>query len=154
MAKDSVKSRAMTIAAPVVEEMGYELVDVEYKNPGGPWNLSLYVYSKQGINVEDCEKISKALDPILDADEYLLGKYDYLTVSSPGLDRPFKTTKDFLRHKDEKIELSLYRAIDKQKKFTAVMQDANDDTITVETNQGTVDIERSNIAKAHVAIEF
>ena len=154
LSKVSVKARAIEIAAPIVERMGFELVDVEYKNPGGPWNLALFIYKPQGVNIEDCEKVSKELDPIFDADEGLLGRYDFLTVSSPGLDRPFKNTKDFLRHRDEKIELSLYQAIEKQKKMKAVLLDATDERIMVETTSGEMSIDRSNIAKAHVAIEF
>ncbi len=154
MAKKSLKSAATAIIEPVINELGYELVDVEYKNPGGPWKLIVYIYKKDGISFEDCELVSKSLDPLLDANEETAGHYDFLQVSSPGLDREFKYLSDYLRNIDEKIEISLYAPKDGKKKFIGVLKGADQDKIIIEGTNGDLEFNRKEIAKAVLAIEF
>ncbi len=154
MAKKSLKLTAWPIIESTVNELGYELVDVEYKNPGGPWKLIIYIYKKEGINFEDCELVSKTLDPLLDANEDIADRYDFLQVSSPGLDREFKYLSDYKRNIGEKIEISLYAPKDGSKKFTGVLKEADEDKIKVESEEGNIEFTLKEIAKAVLAIEF
>jgi len=154
LAKKSLKLTAWPIIESTVNELGYELVDVEYKNPGGPWKLIIYIYKKEGINFEDCELVSKTLDPLLDANEDIADRYDFLQVSSPGLDREFKYLSDYKRNIGEKIEISLYAPKDGSKKFTGVLKEADEDKIKVESEEGNIEFTLKEIAKAVLAIEF
>ncbi|MEX1376414.1 MAG: ribosome maturation factor RimP [Eubacteriales bacterium] len=154
MAKKSVKSIAFDIAKPIVEDLGYELVDVEYKNPGGPWKLTIYIYKESGISFEDCELISKTLDPILDENPDTAEKYDFLQVSSPGLDREFKDLSDYKRYIEKKIEISLYAPVDGKKKIVGVLKKADEDGIVVEDADGEISLQIKDIGKATLSIEF
>lgn len=150
----NLKARVKEIAKPVVENLGYELVDVEYKNPGGSWRLTIYVFKPDGILMDDCELISRTLDPMLDEDESVVGRYDFLQVSSPGLDRPLKTKADYIRNINKKIDISLFVAVDNNKKFTGELISADDDKIIVSLNGKENEIDMKNIAKAVLSIEF
>ena len=154
MAKTSVKTAAYDIAKPIVEELGYELVDVEYKNPGGPWKLTIYIYKESGITFEDCELVSKTLDPILDENPDTAERYDFLQVSSPGLDREFKTLADYKRYLDKKVEISLYAPVQGKKKIVGMLKKADEDSIVVQDADGEISLKLKEIAKATLAIEF
>ena len=97
--RSGVAKRAFELSEPIICEMGYDLVDCEYKKEGPSIFLRIFVDRAGGIRVDECEKISKTLDPILD--EKLTSNHDYFEVSSPGLDRPLKTPADFRRHRSE-----------------------------------------------------
>ncbi|MBN2880035.1 MAG: ribosome maturation factor RimP [Clostridia bacterium] len=154
MTKKSVKAIAESIIEPIVESLGYELVDVEYKNPGGPWKLSIYIYKEGGIGFDDCELVSKTLDPILDANEEIAEKYDFFQVSSPGLDREFKNLKDYKRYIGKKIEVSLYAAVNGTKKLTGLLKQADEENIIIESDNGEIKLDLKDIGKASPAIEF
>lgn len=154
MSKKSLKAIAKPVIEPIVTELGYELVDIEYKNPGGPWKLIIYIYKEDGIAFEDCELVSKTLDPILDEHEDIADRYDFLQVSSPGLDREFKYLKDYLRYLGKKVEISLYAPKDGKKKITGVLKQADQDKVVVEDNDGSIELNMKDIAKATLAIEF
>lgn len=154
MSKKSLKAIAKPVIEPIVTELGYELVDVEYKNPGGPWKLIIYIYKEDGIAFEDCELVSKTLDPILDEHEDIADRYDFLQVSSPGLDREFKYLKDYLRYMGKKVEISLYAPKDGRKKITGVLTQADQDKVVVVDNDDSIELNMKDIAKATLAIEF
>ena len=135
----------------LVENEGLILVDVEIKKSGDKTTLSLIIDKKGGVDIKDCEKISKIVDPFLDETDEIAGEYDYFTVSSAGLDRPFETTQDFLTHIGEKIEVKLYSSLNKKKFFTEILEEANDEFIVLNEN---IKILRNNIQKANIAIEF
>ena len=138
-------------ASSIVEAEGCKLIEVEVKNNGGKIILGLVIDKSGGVKIEDCEKISQIVDPILDEAEGVAGKYDFFTVSSAGLDRPFKTTEDFKTHVGEKIEVKLYSAVNKTKFITAELKEADDEYILLGDD---IKILRSNIQKANIAIEF
>ena len=154
MSKKPLKAVAKAIIEPVITELGYELVDVEYKNPGGPWKLIIYIYKEDGITFEDCELVSKTLDPLLDENEEIADKYDFLQVSSPGLDRVFKTLADYKRYIGKKIELSLYAPVNGKKKVVGVLKSADENNIIVEDNNDQIELKMKDIGKATLAIEF
>jgi len=154
MTGKSIKSIAYDIAEPIVSGFGYELVETVYNQSGGKWTLTLVIDKPGGISTHDCEKISHAVDPVLDQNEDIRDQYDYLQISSMGLDRPIKTTKDFRRLIGNELEIKLYSAVMNTKKFTAKLLDATNDSISVLLNGTPVEIQRSNIAKANIAISF
>lgn len=128
MAKRSkIAQQAFEIAEPIVAEMGIELVDAEYKKEGKDMFLRLIIDKVGGVSSDDCEAVSRTIDPILD--EKLKSDADYFEVSSPGLTRPLETEADFRRYKDELIEVSLFAEMDGYKSFLAEIKAVDEDKV-------------------------
>ena len=96
MAKKDYESRTEAMLMPIVEAKGFELVDVEWVKEGANWYLRAYIDKENGITVDDCEEVSRALSDLLDEEDFISENY-ILEVSSPGLDRPLKKEKDFAK---------------------------------------------------------
>ncbi len=109
--KESIAIRVEALAKPIAEGLGYELFDVEYVKEGPDFFLRLFITKADGIAIEDCEAMSRAIDPLLDEADLIKDHY-YLEVSSVGLDRPLKKEKDFLYFMGEAIEVKLFRAVE------------------------------------------
>lgn len=118
--KENYEQKTEEILLPITEEYGFELVDVEYVKEGSTWYLRAYIDKPGGIDINDCEKVSRRLSDLLDEKDYIEDAY-ILEVSSPGLGRPLKKEKDFKRSMGEEVEIRTYRMIDKQKEFTGVL---------------------------------
>lgn len=114
--REIYEQKTEEILLPIVEEYGFELVDVEYVKEGSTWYLRAYIDKPGGINIDDCEKVSRRLSDILDEKDYMDDAY-IMEVSSPGLGRPLKKEKDFKRSLGEEVEIRTYRMMDKQKEF-------------------------------------
>ena len=142
------------ILLPIVEEYGFELVDVEYVKEGSNWYLRAYIDKPGGIGVNDCEAVSRRLSDILDEKDYIEDSY-ILEVSSPGLGRPLKKEKDFARSLGEEVEVRTYRAIDRQKEFIGILKDYDKDTVTIEYEDGeTMTFDKADIALIRLAFDF
>ncbi len=113
-----------------VEELGYELVEVQYQNEQGNMVLTLYIDSESGITLDDCEKVSSAVDPILDEADPIKDAY-YLSVSSLGIDRPLKTERDFRKNLGKPVTAKLYAAVGGKKEFTGILTDYTDTDYTL-----------------------
>ncbi len=105
----------------VFKELGYELVDVEYVKEGSGMSLIFTIDKDGGVNIDDCEMVSKKIDPILDEINPTDDKPYTLVVSSPGLDRPIKTDRDLKRGLGKEVDLNLFAKIDGKKAFTGVL---------------------------------
>lgn len=155
MAKRSkVAQEAFDIAFPVAQQMGFDLVDAEYKKEGQDMFLRLFIDKKGGVGIDDCENFSKAIDPIFD--EKLNADPDYFEVSSPGLTRPLTEMTDFVRYAGEKIDVKLFKALeDGSKSFTGVSKPSEDGVLIFEKEDGTlVEVALENISKAVRHIDF
>ena len=139
---------------PIIEKNGMELVDVEFKKQYGQDTLTVFVDKEGGMDLIACEQIHNAISDPLDELDPTNGKAYVLNVSSPGLDRPFKTDRDFEKHIDGDVEISLYSPIDKLKKFEAKLISYNKDSIDVELKGKKINIDIKNIALIHEAIKF
>ena len=152
--REIYEQKTEAILMPMVEEHGFELVDVEYVKEGGTWYLRAYIDKPGGINVDDCEVVSRRLSDILDEKDYIEEAY-ILEVSSPGLGRPLKKEKDFKRSLGEEVDVRTYRMIEKQKEFTGLLKDYDDATVTIEMEDGTLKtFEKSDIALIRLAFDF
>ena len=134
--RELYEQKTEEILLPIVEENGFELVDVEYVKEGSTWYLRAYIDKPGGINIDDCEVVSRRLSDILDEKDYIDDAY-ILEVSSPGLGRPLKKEKDFKRSLGEEVEIRTYRMIDKQKEFTGILKDYDEKTVTIEMDDDT-----------------
>lgn len=142
------------ILLPMMEELGFELVDVEYVKEGSTWYLRAYIDKPGGINIDDCETVSRRLSDILDEKDYIDEAY-ILEVSSPGLGRPLKKEKDYKRSLGEEVEIRTYRMIDRQKEFTGILKEYDEKTVTIEPEGGTLlTFDKSDIALIRLAFDF
>ena len=152
--RELYEQKTEEILLPIVEENGFELVDVEYVKEGSTWYLRAYIDKPGGINIDDCEVVSRRLSDILDEKDYIDDAY-ILEVSSPGLGRPLKKEKDFKRGLGEEVEIRTYRMIDKQKEFTGILKDYDEKTVTIEMDDDTTKtFEKSDIALIRLAFDF
>ncbi|NLF20864.1 MAG: ribosome maturation factor RimP [Clostridiaceae bacterium] len=153
MANPSVAERVRELAEPVAAEQGCELLEVKFLKEGSRWILRLVIDKRGGIFIEDCENVSRAVDPLIDERVEIPQAY-YLEVQSPGLDRPLKTQADFQRYIGHELELSFYQARDGVKKLVAVLVDSDEEVLTVQTGSAEQRIALAEIANAKRVIHF
>lgn len=152
--REVYEQKTEELITPFVEDKGFELVDVEYVKEGGNWYLRAYIDKPGGITVDDCEVISRSLSDKLDEEDFIEGAY-ILEVSSPGLGRPLKKEKDFVRSMGQEVELRTYRAIEKQKEFRGILDAYDKNSITLEVEDGEkLVFDRSNVALVRLAFDF
>ena len=155
MAKgEQYEARVEAWLLPVLAEHQFELVDVEYVREVGIWYLRAYIDKENGITVDDCEEVSRALSDLLDEEDFISENY-ILEVSSPGLDRPLKKEKDFARSIGKDVEVKLFKAINKEKEFVGILKAYDEDTVTLEMEDETeMQFKRSDIARIRLAFFF
>ena len=152
--REEYEVKTESLVMPLIDENNFELVDVEYVKEGGNNFLRVYIDKEGGITVDDCELVSRALSDLLDVEDYIPDAY-ILEVSSPGLGRQLKKDKDFKRSIGEVIEIKLYKGINKRKDFDGVLTAFDDETITVELEDGSEMVfKRPEIAMVRLAIDF
>lgn len=152
--REIYEQKTEEILLPIVEEYGFELVDVEYVKEGSTWYLRAYIDKPGGINIDDCEKVSRRLSDILDEKDYMDDAY-IMEVSSPGLGRPLKKEKDFRRSLGEEVEIRTYRMMDKQKEFFGILKEYDDSTVTIlQEDEALKTFAKSDIALIRLAFDF
>ncbi len=149
MKKSEIEEKTKELLLPILEQNHLELWDVEYVKEGQDMYLRAYIDKKNGVSIDDCVTVSRALDAELDREDFIREAYN-LEVSSPGLTRPLKKTVDFTRSIGKLIEVKLYQPVDGRKELEATLLAGDDETIRVQTEQGELTIQRSNIAKARL----
>ena len=155
MSKASIyESRTEALIMPIIEEMNFELVDVEYVKEGGTWYLRAYIDKDGGITVNDCEAVARQMNEILDAEDFIPDSYVF-EVSSPGLGRPLKKEKDYIRNLDKEVEIRTYRAINKCKEFYGILKEYDADSVTIQTEeQEVLKFQKNEIALIRQAVHF
>lgn len=141
------------IVRPIVEAAGYEYVGTEIKKALDAKELIIYADKEGGLDLQDCEKISKLIDPEIEKCDPIEDAY-YLCVSSPGLDRPLKTPADFARSIGKKIDIKLYRAVNGKKMLVGTLTAYDDDdfTVAVDGKDVTFTYTDTAIVRLHVDI--
>ena len=152
--REIYEAKAEELVLPLVEANNFELVDVEYVKEAGTWYLRIYIDKEGGININDCELVSRAFSEILDKEDPIEDAY-ILEVSSPGLGRPLKKDKDFQRNLGEEVEVRTYKPINKQKEFVGLLDAWDKETVTLQMESGEMmTIARADIALIRQYIEF
>ena len=141
------------IAEPVVKAHGCELWDVEYVREGDQRFLRLYLDKETGVDINDCEAISRAVDPILDEKDPIQGSYHF-EVCSAGLERALKRPSDFERFMGSAITVKLYRPRNGLKEIPCVLRGYEDGRVTVEAGKETITFEKSEVALVRLRVEF
>ena len=145
------------ILLPMMEELGFELVDVEYVKEGSEWYLRAYIDKPDGVDINDCENVSRAFSEKLDENDLIPDSY-ILEVSSPGLGRALKKDRHLEKSLGNEVEVKTYKPIEKQKEFIGILKAYDKDTVTIELegNFGTKDMvfAKSDIAIIRLTLDF
>ena len=140
-------------ARPVVEQFGWSLWDVEYVREGSEYFLRLYIDKDGGVDITDCENISRAVDPILDAEDPIAESYHF-EVCSAGLERALKRPGDFERFMGSPIMVKLYRPRNGLKELPGILRGYEDGRVIAECGKETITFEKSEIALVRLRVEF
>lgn len=151
--RETYEERTERLLLPIVEKAGVEIYDVEYVKEGRDYYLRVYIDKPEGVNIQDCENVSRALSDALDAEDFIPDAY-ILEVSSPGLGRTLKKDRHLERSLGEQVEIKIYKPIDKKKEFSGILKAYNADTITIEENGVSLVFERQDIATVRLALDF
>ncbi|WP_304507447.1 ribosome maturation factor RimP [Anaerotignum sp.] len=155
MAKISnTEKKIMPILEPIIAERNLELVDLEFVKEGANWYLRIYIDKEGGVDIDDCEGVSRALEAKLDAEDPIEQAY-ILEVSSPGIDRPLKKAADFEKYRGEIIDIKLYKAFEGQKQFQGKLLGLENEVISIEDdNNKVIAFEQKDVASVRLAVIF
>ena len=140
-------------AKPIVENFGCRLWDVEYVREGSERYLRLYLDKDGGVDIEDCEKIHRAVDPILDEKDPIAESYHF-EVCSAGLERALKRPSDFARFMDSPVLVKLYRPRNGLKEIPGILRGYADGCVTLEAGKETITFSKSEVALVRLRVEF
>jgi ribosome maturation factor RimP len=150
---DWVTTDVNRLIEPVLEGMGFELVDTEYLSEHGKWVLRIYADGEGGITVDDCAKISKEISILIEAKDIFQHEY-VLEVSSPGLNRPLKRNRDFERAVGKKIKVRMINPVKDQKNFTGVLKTYKNGILYIEMTNKLIPLPWQDVKKANLVYEF
>ena len=142
-----------SFAEPIVKAHGCELWDGEYVREGSEYFLRLYLDKEGGVDINDCEAISRAVDPILDEKDPIQGSYHF-EVCSAGLERALKRPADFERFMGSAVTVKLYRPRNGLKEIPGILRGYEDGKVTMEAGKETITFERSEVALVRLRVEF
>lgn len=153
MAKKAYEAKAEELLAPIAQAQGVEIYDVEYVKEGTNWYLRAYIDKPEGVNIQDCEAVSRALSDALDAEDFIEDAY-ILEVSSPGLGRTLKKDRHLEKSLGKEVELKTYKPIEKSKEFSGILKAYDSDSITIINGEETMVFQRSDVALIKLALDF
>lgn len=151
--RETYEEKTECLLSPIVEQHGVEIYDVEYVKEGKDYYLRVYIDKPEGVNIQDCENVSRALSDALDAEDFIPDAY-ILEVSSPGLGRVLKKDRHMVKSLGEAVELKAYKPMDGQKEFSGILKAFDDRTVTIEQDGALRTFERSDIATVRLALDI
>jgi ribosome maturation factor RimP len=153
MNRSEYEERTQKLLVPILQQHGFELVDVEFVKEGSSFYLRSYIDKPGGINVDDCETVSRALEAKLDEEDFIPDAYT-LIVSSPGLGRVLKRPRDFEFAMGKEVEVKLYKAVDGEKEFSGILKSADGKTVKIESDDKSYEFQRAEISLIRLAFDF
>lgn len=141
------------LAQPVVEACGCTLWDVEYIKEAGSWYLRLYIDKEGGVSIDDCEAVSRGVDPLLDEADPIPEAYTF-EVSSAGADRPLKKPEHFAAFMGAEVDVKFYKAVNGQKSCTGILTGYEDGTVTLQTGDTCASFDKKEIAAVRLHVRF
>lgn len=151
--KEVIEEKAWALLLRVTDELGLIPVDAEYVKTAGEYNLLIYADKEGGIGIDECEALSRAIDPLLDEENFIPDAYT-LIVSSPGLGRVLKRPRDFAFAMGKEVEVRLYKAMDGEKEFTGILKNADGKTVVIESDDSSYEFQRTEISMIRLAFDF
>ena len=155
----SVVETVTEVVIPILDQLNFELVDIEFVKEGKNWFLRVYIDKPNGIDIEECAIVSEQLSEKMDSlNPDPIPQAYFLEVSSPGVERPLKKEEDYQNALNEYINISLYSPVEGEKSFDGFLIDLNESELTIrvkiKTREKEITFSRKNIAKARMAIQF
>jgi ribosome maturation factor RimP len=151
--RETYEAKTEEILLPIAEKNGVEIYDVEYVKEGSDFYLRAYIDKEEGVNINDCEAVSRELSDALDREDFIPDAY-ILEVSSPGLGRTLKKDRHLEKSIGLEVEIKLFKAVDKCKEFDGVLESFDGETITISENGQPRTFGRSEIALIRLALDF
>ena len=151
---NTIVEKAREILTSAVENAGYEIVDIDFAKSYGEDNLTIYIFKKGGVSLDDCEKVNNLLDPILEENDLTDGKPYNLNISSPGLDRPVVSPDDYRRSLDTELEIVFIEPIGKKKKANGILLSYDEETLTLKVKDKEVKFNKNNAKVVRPYIKF
>lgn len=147
------ETKTEEILIPIVADAGVEIYDVEYVKEGSDWYLRVYIDKPEGVNINDCEIVNRALSAKMDELDFIDDAY-ILEVSSPGLGRALKKERHFAKSIGQEVEVKTYKAIDKEKQFVGILQSYKEGVITIQTEKKEMKFEKADVASVRLTFDF
>ncbi len=154
MTNKQVVELAEKTLTPIINKIGYDVVEIEYKKQHDSMVLIIYIDNDSGISLDDCEKVSEAVSDILDEIDVSQGQSYSLNVSSSGADRPLKTERDYRKNLGKEVEVKLFAPLKGQKTFKGTLKEFSSQQITIGLEKEDIKIEKTKIAKIVPVINF
>lgn len=151
--RETYEAKTEELLLPIAEACEVEIYDVEYVKEGSDFYLRAYIDKPGGVDILDCEKVSRALSDKLDEVDFIEDAY-ILEVSSPGLGRTLKKEKHFLKSMGQEVELKTYKPIDKCKEFVGILENYDQGNVTLKMEDKTVTFQKADIALVKLTIDF
>ena len=153
MSVSNIETKVENLLQDIIENIGYELYDVQYVKEGKDFYLRIVIDKEEGIDLNDCEKVNDAINDILDEADYIKDQY-FLEVSSPGLERTLRKDKHFQKQIGNEILIKLFKPLDKKKEFVGILKSYSEDELILEQEDEEIKIEVKNIALARTVFEW
>lgn len=148
-----IETQVFALLEEPVKKLGFELCEIEYAIEDGNNVLTLFIFSEKGVSIDDCELVSRAIDPLMDESDPIPDPY-YLSVSSLGLDRPLKKPRDFERKIGTEITVGLFSPQNGKKQLTGTLVKADGSGFEIQTEKGELRFEYKSIASAKPFLKF
>ena len=149
----NIEEKVERLILKPINDLGYDLYDVEYAKEGKDFFLRIFIDSENGINLEDCEKVNDAITDLLDEADYIKEQY-FLEVSSPGIERVLRKDKHLKQNLNNDIQLNLFKPIEGKKQIQGILKDYNDEMLAIENQNQEIKISRKDIALIKTVYEW
>ena len=142
----SIEERVEALVTKPIENLGYQLYDVQYAKEGKDYFLRILIENPKGqISLEDCEKVNNEIEELLDTADYIKEQY-FLEVSSTGVEKIIRKEKHFQENIEEYISVKLFKPVNNSKEFVGILKKFDDGTIYIDVNGEIIELERKNIS--------
>ena len=141
----NIEEKVEDLVKDKINELGYDLYDVEYTKEGKNYFLRIFIDNEKGIDLNDCEKVNDGIMELLDKADYIKEQY-FLEVSSPGIERTLRKDKHLEDNIGKEVEISLFKPIDKTKQLEGILKDFNKNEVILDIQNTDVNVERKNIS--------
>lgn len=151
--REEYESKTEKLLEPIAEANGVSIYDVEYVREGADYHLCAYIDKPEGVGIQDCENVSRALSDALDREDFIPDAY-ILEVSSPGLGRVLKKDKHLQTGIGQMVEVRLFKPVEKCREFSGVLESFDEDSITILEGEEARTLKRADIASVRLAVDF
>jgi len=151
--RETYEARTEELLSPIAAANGVEIYDVEYVKEGSDYYLRAYIDKPEGVNIQDCENVSRALSDALDREDFIPDAY-ILEVSSPGLGRTLKKDKHLAKSIGEEVEIKLFKPVEKCKEFVGILERFDEKTLTIREADAERTFDRTDIALVRLTVDF